>query len=191
MFEFNVKKVIQAINYILLKTKDGKMNYTKLLKLLYISDKRALKESGQTITGDKYISMNCGPVLSKVYDYIKEKNQPDLWNRLFIKEGYDLKLLIPKNKLGHDELSDFELEILDKIFNEYKNEPYTKMVNVVHLEKEFPEYTDPQSIGKKSVPIKIEDILKSIGWTDDDIKSFKEEERLYQAEKKVLKDCYA
>ncbi len=47
-----IRKLIQSAGYLLSLTKNKKMNYTKLLKLLYISDKESLKKWDKTITGD-------------------------------------------------------------------------------------------------------------------------------------------
>ena len=42
-----------------------------LIKLLYLADRKALLESGYTITGDGMVSMPLGPVLSTIYDWIQ------------------------------------------------------------------------------------------------------------------------
>ncbi len=47
------------------------LKYLGLLKMLYIADRLALKTMDQPITGDRYVSMDYGPVLSGVYDLIK------------------------------------------------------------------------------------------------------------------------
>ena len=50
--------------------------------MLYIADRIALDRLEMTITGDCYVSMKYGPVLSKVYDLIKGKpvgNALPLW----------------------------------------------------------------------------------------------------------------
>ena len=48
-FAFDVKKTVQIINR-LLKRNNGALNYTKLLKLLYIADKEFLSKYDATIT---------------------------------------------------------------------------------------------------------------------------------------------
>ena len=66
---FNENKAIQAILYIVanLKRKD----FHKIFKILYFSDREHLSEYGRTITGDRYIAMNDGPVPSNLYDIFK------------------------------------------------------------------------------------------------------------------------
>lgn len=66
----NFDKLFDATAYILYL--NGKsMNYTKLIKELYFSDREALRTKGFSITGDIYYSMKKGPVLSNLLNLIK------------------------------------------------------------------------------------------------------------------------
>lgn len=76
-FTYNPLKTVQAAAF-LLKLHKRPMEYMKLIKLLYMSDRFALGSMDDTITGDRYFSMDYGPVLSKVYDLIN--NGPDYYN---------------------------------------------------------------------------------------------------------------
>ncbi len=53
-----------------LKLRGGSMSYLKLIKLLYLLDRESFKRWGQPVTGDQYVSMKLGPVLSRVRDLI-------------------------------------------------------------------------------------------------------------------------
>jgi len=46
------------------------MHHLKLMKMMYMSDRRSLEQIETTITGDSYVSMKYGLVLSNVYDLI-------------------------------------------------------------------------------------------------------------------------
>ena len=179
---FNIEKVIQSCNY-LIKKNGASLNYTKLIKLLYLADKESLKESLQTITGDAYVSMDNGPVLSKLYDLIKGKyNKKDIqerWNNYFLKDGHELKAIVPQ--IPQDELSAFERKILDQVYERYRNCDVWDLVAYVH--KNCPEWKDPEG---SSIPIKPEEILESIGKTPEEIdwmiaeaNAFEEEERAF------------
>ena len=61
---FNEQKVAQMAAFLLARGK-GKMKYLKLLKLLYLADRESMKRNGHPISGDSYVSMDHGPVLSK------------------------------------------------------------------------------------------------------------------------------
>lgn len=187
MFKFDLKKIAQIVNYILKHTEYGSISYMKLIKELYIADKKALKELGSTISGDKYYSLPRGPILSKTFDLIKGNNKDSLWSSLFFNEGYDIKLL-QDNNLGVDELSDAEIEILDFVFNKYKNKDKWEMVELTH---EFKEWQDPKKVGKKRLPLHYKDIMESIGWSDNEIADYLKEEKSYKEDEEILKECYA
>ena len=75
-FRFHPEKAVEAAA-MLLKLHGKPMKYLGLLKMLYIADRLALKLMEQPITGDRYVSMDYGPVLSGVYDLIKGKPVDD------------------------------------------------------------------------------------------------------------------
>ena len=69
-FRFSFEKRLQAAG-VLLGLDGDRMERIRLLKLLYIADRELLAETGRTITGDRVVAMDHGPVLSQVYDLIK------------------------------------------------------------------------------------------------------------------------
>lgn len=69
-FRFHIEKAIEAAA-MFLKLHGKPMKYIGLLKMLYIADRIALESMNQPITGDNYVSMDYGPVLSGIYDLIK------------------------------------------------------------------------------------------------------------------------
>ena len=79
-YNFDIKKIVQIVNF-LLKLNDYQLNYTKLIKLLYLADREALKHWDTTISKDSYSCLNKGPVLSNLYDLIKEnENQNSFYS---------------------------------------------------------------------------------------------------------------
>lgn len=185
-----IKKIIQTVNYLLFLN-DSAMNYTKLIKLLYIADKEALLQRwDDTITGDKYASMKNGPILSKTYDLIMNKGDDDFeqceWDIYFSKSNYDLQL---KSSISYDELSQAEKDLLKEIDDKFKSNDYRDMINYIHDNTAlFPEWKDP---GNTSIPIDIEDILKSIGRSDEEIEDFLLEKKEFDKEEEFLvNNCY-
>ncbi|XZO01656.1 MAG: Panacea domain-containing protein [Microcoleus sp.] len=71
-FRFHPEKAVEAAA-ILLKLHGRPMKHLGLLKMLYIADRFALQRMEQPIIGDRYVSMDYGPVLSGVYDLIQGK----------------------------------------------------------------------------------------------------------------------
>ena len=75
-FKFNEKKTAQAVT-VFLKKNGREMSYMKLIKLLYLVDRQALRLWERPLTGDIYFSMKHGPVLSNVLDIINNGEDPD------------------------------------------------------------------------------------------------------------------
>jgi len=167
-----VKKIIDAVNYLLLRN-GGSINYTKLIKLLYLADRKALTEWGFTITGDRYYSLKNGPILSQTFDLIKGKAEADVqtfWDEFFYTDGY---ALIGENiDRPHNSLSPIEEEILEQIDEQYKTYTYQKIIDLVHSPNVCPEWKDP---GRGTLPITLEDILKNSGKSEAEIKEILDE----------------
>jgi hypothetical protein len=151
--------------------------------MLYLADKESLKGSLQTITGDKYVSMNNGPVLSKLYDLIMDKcrieNEQSLWNSRFTRNGHDIIALT--DRIPQGELSAFEMQILDQIYEHFRNFSLREMINYVH--NNCPEWKYPNG---SSIPIKSVEILESIGRTPEEIEWILAESNAFQEEEQVF-----
>lgn len=55
-FVFDDRKAAQAAAY-LLKLNGGKMDYRRLITLLYLADREMLLKHGRTITGDEFVNV--------------------------------------------------------------------------------------------------------------------------------------
>lgn len=51
---FSAKKAAQATGIILKASPDGRMDYRKVMILLYLADRESIQETGRPITGDSY-----------------------------------------------------------------------------------------------------------------------------------------
>ena len=84
-----INKIIQVISYLLQKEK--KMNYTKLIKLVFFADKLHLKTYWNIITWDNYRALKMWPVASLTLDIIKIPEDYSLDDQLpFKKDWYNL-----------------------------------------------------------------------------------------------------
>src|SRR3990172_2573892 len=113
-FVYEHRKTAQAASY-LLSLADGSMNYMVLIKLLYLSDRRSLIETGVPITGDQMVAMPHGSVLSQTYDQINMASpvEPEAsapWFE-YITEPSDYAVSAKKAP-ELDELSQYELDVL-------------------------------------------------------------------------------
>ena len=147
-----------------LKLRGGRMHYMKLIKLLYLADRTALLRWGIPITTDTYVSMDHGPVVSRIYDLVRRKIEGHEWNT-FISEplgdaGKEVELIKPEVPRAH--LSRAEENLIRKVFEKYGRWNRYKLRDFV-LHK-LPEWHDPEGT---SLPISISDILRAGGEKDE------------------------
>ena len=166
-FVFDERKAAQAAAH-LLHRHGGSMPYIKLIKLLYLADRRAFIETGHPITGDRLVSMKNGPVLSNVLDLIRHTGGRDhsVWHE-YVSDAdarYAVTATCPSELAEvDDELSEYERGLLDAIFLEHGGANEWDLVNYTHT---LPEWTDPK---QSSAPIDPRAILKSEGFTKKEI----------------------
>ena len=168
-FRFNERKSAQAAAY-LIRRHEGSLNYMKLLKLLYLADRRVLVERGRTVTGDRMVSMDHGPVLSLTYSRISEGplETPSPWfDYISAPSGYDVSLVNPNPET--DELSQYELRILDEVDDEFGALDKWVLRDLTH---KLPEWVDPEG---SSIAIRPETILREYGKPEEEIERMTEE----------------
>ena len=150
-FPFKERKAAQAAAQ-LLTLHGGKLNYMVLIKLLYLADRRSLLETGQPITGDRMVSMDKGPVLSRIYDFVSwgpEDGSP--WFEYISEpQGYDVALRKPEPETG--ELSRYELRVLKEIHDVFGNTNKWDLVKYCHT---LPEWHDPRGSALQIEPAEI------------------------------------
>jgi len=168
MLLFNEAKATQAAAR-LLTLRGGTMSYVKLIKLLYLADRDALIRWGRPITADRYVSMDNGPVLSRIYDLIRDEPPPNsfrMW-RKFISdpEDYEVRLL---GDPGSGELSRPEQELIDEVFAQHGRQNRWTVVNYT---RSLPEWTHPDG---GALPIEYRDILRAGHKTEEEISAVEE-----------------
>lgn len=147
----------------LLQLRGGRMAYLKLLKLLYLADRKALLDLGTPITFDRYVSMKNGPVLSQTYNLIVEEDDPSgpsYWRKyISAPVGWDVVL---EAEAPRTELSRAQEQILEETFAQFGHMNRWDLVRFMHT---LEEWRDPHG---SSVPIDIEEILKAGGMNEAD-----------------------
>jgi uncharacterized phage-associated protein len=166
-FIFNEEKAAEAAAY-LLELAGGTMPYIRLIKLLYLADRQSLIETGHPIVGDQVVSMDHGPVLSRVYDLIKGVRHDGPWQHFVSRRGYDVRLEQPAPTDGV--LSDYERHLLTAVYTRYRDVGTWALIDLLHVE--LPEWVDPEG---SSVPIEPETILRAGGRSVEDIAEMAEE----------------
>jgi uncharacterized phage-associated protein len=166
-FTFDERKTAAAAGH-LLKLADGRMPYMKLIKLMYLADRESLKEYNRPITGDKYVSMKLGPVLSETLRLIKsECPSAGPWETTVQKEGYDAVL---KGEPEEACLSAAEIELLDKAWALYSQLDQWALSKLTH--RALPEWKYPGKTAKEITP---EDILKAVEKSEEQIEEVRQD----------------
>lgn len=175
---FNPEKATQ-IAIFLLKLNGGRLDYTKAIKLIYIADRMSLLENKIPISLDKYVSMDKGPVVSNIYDMIKGATDCVLWNEYIKTIGYNINLR--KDFEQFDLLSKNEKQMLVKVDAEFKRKSCWVIIDYMH--EHFKEWEDPDG---SSYNIEIEDIMKALQKSNDEIRSIQEDLNYLKTVKNLL-----
>ena len=158
---FNEQRVAQMAAYLLDRAKGRVIKYLKLMKLLYLADRESMKRHGHPISGDRYVSMEHGPVLSHTLNLINgavkfEERGWGYW--IADKADYAVSLRRKASRDALDELSDADLDVLHDVFEKFGKVDQWDLVKYTH--RYCREWKDPNG---SSVPISYEDIFKALG----------------------------
>jgi len=159
-FPFKSLKAMQAVATLLDGERSRQMSYYRLLKLLYIADRRHLGKTGRPILGGQAVAMDKGPLSSAVYDLIK-RNHPDYpeWSQYFRVEGRNIEML---RHAGNGELSKREIDTLLDVFKEFEDRDDEELGAITHTFPEYQKHYHPNI----AVPIPLVDIMEAVGCAD-------------------------
>jgi uncharacterized phage-associated protein len=164
---FNEQRIAQMAAF-LLDCAKGRMKYLKLMKLLYLTDRESMKRHGHPISGDRYVSMEHGPVLSHTLNLINGavKFQERGWGYWVTDEAdYALSLRRKASRDALDELSEADLDVLRDVFAKFGKVNQWDLVKYTH--RYCREWEDPNG---SSIPISYENIFKALGRTSAEAK---------------------
>lgn len=164
--EFKVEKALQATSYLLSKHPEGRARYYCLMKMLYMADRRSIKERGTPITTDTHVAFEHGPSLSNTYNCIKGEHPcTDRFAQHIRRDGSYHLLLV--RGAGKGKLSRFELLKLDEVYEEFKDFTWELWRDYTHTLPEWQKHDPSRNPhGSRSERIHIEDILEAVGLAD-------------------------
>lgn len=185
-FKFNEKKTTQAAS-LFIEKEGGKISYMKLIKLLYLVDRDALLRWERPLTGDTYVSMKQGPVLSSVLDIINYGKAPvriknySYWYE-YITEPINFEIkLVENSNPGVGRLSEREISLIDEIYDNFGSFDKWDLVDICH--DILPEW---ENIENTSKLIEIRTIYEKEGIPTEDIDRIEEEVENINYAKKLL-----
>jgi uncharacterized phage-associated protein len=160
-FQFYPEKAIEAVAFLLRRERGHRMNYMRLLKILYLAEREILAESSTPLTGSNVVAMQRGPVLEDVLQLIRsEHSATDKWAAHIQVDRYHLELV---KDPGVRLLSRYVSRKLSEVAARYEDYDEWQMVEVTHKLPEW-QKNDP---GTSSKQIPLADILEAIGRSAD------------------------
>jgi hypothetical protein len=168
LLDFDIKKAIAAAAY-LIERAGGSEDMFVLVKKIYYADRSALIKWGKPITGDSFASLDKGPIVSGIYNLLKDKGEVAdqiQWNDVICrKEHYRIFL---RKEADKGVLSEREVEVLEESKNTIDN---IRGSIPKWLHRNCPEWTDPHG---SSIPIDPSQILREAGKGEEDIREIEE-----------------
>lgn len=168
---FDERKVAQMAAYFLQRN-GGPLSIIKLMKLLYLADRRSLDWFEYPMSGDRMVSMPHGPVLSQTLELMNGASRPnkdgwDCW--IADRAGHMLSLKDcqgsePGRELDLDCLSEADVDVLESTFQEFGGMGQWELRDFTHSSA-CPEWVDPKG---SSYPIEYEDVLKALGRSEEE-----------------------
>lgn len=163
MKRLNVEKAIQAAGAVL-RRDSTQVSRLRLLKLLYIADRKAIQKFGRPILGSRMVAMKHGPLHSEILDLINGQHirEPE-WAQYFVNIGRNIEL---REQPGTDRLSRCEVELINEVVELHQPDDDFQIADITHSFKEWEDnYPDPTA--NTSNPIPFEHVIDAVGRSED------------------------
>lgn len=184
---FNERKVAEMAAFFLHQN-GGRLPVLKLMKLLYLADRRAMENYSFPISGDRMVSMPNGPVLSKTLDLMngyQPKGEGEAWNsKVADRAEYEVSLrpeALENGELRLAALSEAEIDILSEIFDQFGRMGKYQLVDFTH--GNCKEWKDPNGSSK---PINYEDVFLALGRGKEEASEAAEEIESYDSVDRIF-----
>lgn len=167
IFLFNEKKLTEATIFFLLQTQHQNINILKLMKLLYLSERKSFEMFHTPIIGDSLVSMKNGPVLSLTLDRINHGSEKKTYWDKFIsdRKDHDIALKVDTQIESDDdllELSENDITVLRQVWFEFGSKSQWDLVDYTH--DHCPEWRNP---GSSMYPIQYQDLFNALGFSSE------------------------
>lgn len=164
---FNEKKAAQAAAFFLFQARQP-MSVLKLMKLLYLAERRSFERHGSPMIGDRLVSMPHGPVLSVTYNHMSGELESteggwDSW--IADRAGHDLDLrdrAALKDPADLLELSDADVEILAEVWGQFGRMSQWELRDWTH--DNCPEWKDPEG---SMIPMRLEELFAALKYSPE------------------------
>ncbi len=146
-FDFSLDKFVAVMTYLVDAGKIHDLTKLKAAKLMFFADKAHLLKYGRPILGDRYVSMDHGPVPSAALDLMNRLIAPDEIDDP-VREQLRAKLSVHRvlfarnhpfrakvhGEAAYEHLSKSERQVLDEIIATYGHKPVGELIDLTHQE---------------------------------------------------------
>jgi len=157
---FDSRKAAQIAAFYVSKQPD--IEKLKLIKLIYLAERRALAKFGLPMIFDEFYSLKDGPICSSALNGINGEIDPETWSSYIVmnqnRRNIALRRAVSRDDL--DEISDAEIDVLEEVWGTFGSFTAGQIRNWTH--NNCPEYTE---LSHGRVPITYSALLEAIGVT--------------------------
>lgn len=154
-FVFEPRVAAQAAAHVV-KKNGGEIDVFHLVKALYLAERESLKERNRPIFGDRYASLEHGPVVSGILDLARGRDVAgaEYWKPHLERDGNAVRVA---SDPGDDDLNGADIAFLDKAYEMVKGRDFRELREWCHT---LPEWSDP---GRSMRPIPVVALLEKLG----------------------------
>lgn len=129
---FNIDKIGNLFIY--LSDNVDNLFLTKMLKLTYIIDELAVKETGSPVTWLRYKVWKMGPVPRKIHANLTFENGDFFESYIDVEYVPELKgrKIESNNKFDDSQFSDYEIELIDRVISQYGHFNSNELIELLH-----------------------------------------------------------
>ena len=144
------------------------MPHLKLIKLMYLCERESMKRCGFPMTGDRFVSLKYGPVLSETLNHINglpPSNPQTGWDS-WISDKADNKVALvraPQPK-DMDQISRADMAVLADVWARCGHMTKFQLVEYTHDPRNCPEWRNP---GDSALPIHYRSVFQALGYSHE------------------------
>ncbi len=150
----------------------GELNILRLMKLMYLAERKSYEVYAEPIIGDRLVAMPKGPVLSMTYDCISGggKKQAGGWEEwVSDRANHMVRINKPLPNINHlPMLSADQISLIQQVWQEFGHMDEYQLVEYTHDPRNCPEWTDPNG---SSLDIPLTTLFKHLGFSQQKINS--------------------
>jgi uncharacterized phage-associated protein len=162
----DVEKAVEAAAVLLRMESSRQLSRLRLVKLLYIAHRRAIRDTGIPLLRSEVVAMKHGPVHSEVLDLINENHRAiHRWAKFIKTDGPRNVQLIEQPSVS--ELSHEEIEILQRVSRELEEFSDWEVAELTHTFQEW-DRNYPDKNANTSYPIPFEQVIEFATRSRDD-----------------------